>query len=112
MVITKNQKDLKPVLMEPEVSGVKNPYYIIREDSKVGDRCIIGRNVMIEEAVKIGNFVKIMTSSYITGFTTIRDHVFIAPCVSMANDNTLDREKIPCLGPTIQKSARIPDLKV
>lgn len=35
MVITKNQKDLKPILMEPEVLGVKNPYYIIREDSRV-----------------------------------------------------------------------------
>lgn len=82
-------------------------YASIREDSRVGDKCIVGRNVMVEESVKIGNFVKIMTSSYITGFTTIQDHVFIAPCVSMANDNTLDRTKSPCIGPTIYKSAAI-----
>ncbi|HBQ50592.1 hypothetical protein A3B42_05170 [Candidatus Daviesbacteria bacterium RIFCSPLOWO2_01_FULL_38_10] len=35
MVITINQKDLKPVLMEPKVLGIKNPYYIIREGNRV-----------------------------------------------------------------------------
>ncbi len=79
----------------------------IREDSVVGNKCIIGRGVMVEESVTIGNRVKIMTSAYITGFTTIENDVFIAPSVAMANDNSLDRHKAPCVGPTIKRAARI-----
>ncbi|OGY17001.1 MAG: hypothetical protein A2784_04150 [Candidatus Chisholmbacteria bacterium RIFCSPHIGHO2_01_FULL_48_12] len=82
----------------------------IREDFKLGRQSIIGRGVMIEESVTIGSYVKVMTQTHITGFTTISHHVFIGPHVVTANDNKLDREGIQVHqvnGPTIKKAARI-----
>lgn len=35
MVITKTYKDIKPVLMQPSVVRVKEPYYIIKSDGQV-----------------------------------------------------------------------------
>ena len=79
----------------------------IREDFRLGNRSIIGRGVLIEESVQIGNNVKIMTQTHITGFSKIGDYVFIGPQVVTVNDNSLDRRKTECVGPTIETAARI-----
>lgn len=35
MVITKSSKDLKPVLMDPKVKVIKNPYYLITDKEQI-----------------------------------------------------------------------------
>lgn len=44
MVITKTSKDLKSVLMEPTVKGVKTPYYLIQDREQVIFVVSPGRN--------------------------------------------------------------------
>ncbi|MFA4885220.1 MAG: acyltransferase [Desulfotomaculaceae bacterium] len=63
----------------------------IREESFIGDSTIVGRGVAVENKVKIGSHVKIQTNAYITAYTTVADHVFIAPCVITTNDNKMGR---------------------
>lgn len=44
MVIPKTKKDLKPVLMEGAKSGVKNPYYLIKDNDQMVFVVAPGRN--------------------------------------------------------------------
>jgi acetyltransferase-like isoleucine patch superfamily enzyme len=41
--------------------------------------------------VSIGTRVRIQTGCYITAFSTLEDDVFVAPCVTTTNDNTMAR---------------------
>jgi acetyltransferase-like isoleucine patch superfamily enzyme len=53
---------------------------------------------------------KIQAEAYITAYSTLEEHVFIAPCVVTTNDNFMGRtEKRHELikGPTIRRGARI-----
>ena len=82
----------------------------VRENVTVGNYVIIGRGVCVENYVKIGDRTKIQSNSYITAYTTLEDHVFIAPCVTTTNDNFMGRteerfDKIK--GATIKRGARV-----
>jgi len=53
---------------------------------------------------------KIQADAYITAYSTLEEHVFIAPCVVTTNDNFMGRtERRHQLrrGPTIRRGARI-----
>jgi acetyltransferase-like isoleucine patch superfamily enzyme len=53
---------------------------------------------------------KIQAEAYITAYSTLEEHVFIAPCVVTTNDNFMGRtEKRKALlkGPTIRRGARV-----
>src|ERR671939_2018048 len=53
---------------------------------------------------------KIQAHAYITAYSTLEEHVFIAPCVATTNDNFMGRtEKRHDLvkGPTIRRGARV-----
>ncbi|MGD6817048.1 DapH/DapD/GlmU-related protein [Metabacillus sp. 113a] len=82
----------------------------VRENVEIGDECIVGRGVTVENHVKIGMRVKIQSNSYITAYTELEDFVFIAPCVTTTNDNFMGRteerfDKIK--GATVKKGARV-----
>ena len=82
----------------------------VREDVEIGSFVIIGRNVTVENHVSIGTRTKIQSNSYITAYSTLEDHVFIAPCVTTTNDNFMGRtearfDKIK--GAIIKKGARV-----
>jgi acetyltransferase-like isoleucine patch superfamily enzyme len=82
----------------------------VREDVLIGEYSIIGRGVTVENKVKIGRKCKIETEAYITAMSTIEDYCFIAPEVTLTNDNFLGRteeRKKHFGGPTIKKGARI-----
>ena len=53
---------------------------------EIGDNCIIGSYVYIEEDVKIGNNCKIKPHVFIPTGVTIEDGVFIGPGVIFIND--------------------------
>lgn len=82
----------------------------VRENVEIGSFVIIGRNVTVENHVSIGTRTKIQSNSYITAYSTLEDHVFIAPCVTTTNDNFMGRtearfDKIK--GATIKRGARV-----
>jgi acetyltransferase-like isoleucine patch superfamily enzyme len=82
----------------------------VRENVEIGNFVIVGRGVTVENHVKIGERTKIQSNSYITAYSTLEDHVFIAPCVTTTNDNYMGRteerfDKIK--GATVKRGARV-----
>ena len=58
----------------------------------------------------IGAMTKIQADAYITAYSTLEEHVFVAPCVVTTNDNFMgrtERRHELIKGPTIRRGARI-----
>jgi acetyltransferase-like isoleucine patch superfamily enzyme len=82
----------------------------VREDCTIGELVVIGRGSTLENRVAVGSHAKIQSQVYVPTDTIIEDHVFLAPCVVMANDNFMGRTKERFKfrkGPTIRRGARI-----
>lgn len=82
----------------------------VRERCVLGEGVVVGRGVCIENDVPIGAFTKIQSNSYITAYSELEEHVFVAPCVTTTNDNFMGRtearhEKIK--GAIIRRGARV-----
>jgi acetyltransferase-like isoleucine patch superfamily enzyme len=67
----------------------------VRERAVIGQASVVGAGVSIDNDVTIGARVRIQTGSYITAFSVIEDDVFVAPCVTTTNDNTMGRHPRP-----------------
>ncbi len=65
----------------------------IREHVRVGKRTIVGRNVAIENHCRVGSYCKLETNAYITAWSELGDHVFVAPGVVTSNDNFAGRSQ-------------------
>lgn len=65
----------------------------VREDVRIGAGTIIGRGAAIENQCTVGGFCKIETNAYITAYSVIEDHCFVAPCVVTSNDNYAGRSQ-------------------
>jgi acetyltransferase-like isoleucine patch superfamily enzyme len=82
----------------------------VRERCEVGDDVVIGRGALVENDTTIGTLTKIQADAYVTAYSTLEDHVFIAPRVITTNDNFMGRtERRHALrrGPTIRRGARV-----
>ncbi len=82
----------------------------VRERVTVGDDVVIGRGSLVENDTTIGAMTKIQAEAYITAYSTLEEHVFIAPCVVTTNDNFMgrtERRHELIKGPTIRRGARI-----
>lgn len=82
----------------------------VRERCVVGEGVVIGRGVCVENDVPIGAFTKIQSNSYITAYSELEDHVFIAPCVTTTNDNFMGRteaRRALIKGAIIRRGARV-----
>jgi acetyltransferase-like isoleucine patch superfamily enzyme len=82
----------------------------VREQCQIGDQVIIGTHVTVENEVTIGDNTKIQTGAYITAWTVIEAHCFIAPCVVTTNDNFMGRTERRFQergGPIIRRGARV-----
>jgi acetyltransferase-like isoleucine patch superfamily enzyme len=82
----------------------------VRERVAVGDDVVIGRGSLVENDTTIGAMTKIQAEAYITAYSTLEEHVFIAPCVVTTNDNFMgrtERRHELIKGPTIRRGARI-----
>jgi acetyltransferase-like isoleucine patch superfamily enzyme len=82
----------------------------IRERVRIGDDVIVGRGSLVENDTTIGSLTKIQADAYITAYSTLEEHVFIAPCVVTTNDNFMgrtDRRHDLIKGPTIRRGARV-----
>jgi acetyltransferase-like isoleucine patch superfamily enzyme len=82
----------------------------VRERVTVGDDVVIGRGSLVENDTTIGAMTRIQAEAYITAYSTLEEHVFIAPCVVTTNDNFMgrtERRHELIAGPTIRRGARI-----
>ena len=82
----------------------------VRERVTVGDDVILGRGSLVENDTTIGALTKIQADAYITAYSTLEEHVFIAPCVVTTNDNFMgrtERRHELIKGPTIRRGARV-----
>ena len=82
----------------------------VRERVVVGDDVVIGRGSLVENDTTIGAMTKIQAEAYITAYSILEEHVFIAPCVVTTNDNFMgrtERRRELIKGPTIRRGARI-----
>ncbi len=65
----------------------------VRENVTVGMRTIVGRGVAIENSCSVGAWCKLETNAYITAYSSLEDHVFVAPGVLTSNDNFVGRTR-------------------
>lgn len=82
----------------------------VREEVSIDRETIIGKGVTVENRCTIGKRCKIETNAYITAFSEIADYCFIAPEVTLTNDNFLGRteeRKKYFKGAILEKGARI-----
>jgi acetyltransferase-like isoleucine patch superfamily enzyme len=82
----------------------------VRERVTIGDDVVLGRGSLIENDTTVGALTKIQADAYITAYSTLEEHVFIAPCVVTTNDNFMgrtERRHELIKGPTIRRGARV-----
>jgi acetyltransferase-like isoleucine patch superfamily enzyme len=81
----------------------------VRERSTIGPGTVIGRGTAVDNDVAIGARVRIQTMVYVTAFSVIEDDVFVGPCATTTNDNTMARRlpHEPMLGATLRRACRI-----
>ena len=81
----------------------------VRERASIGEGSVVGSGVSVDNDVTLGARVKIQTGAYITAFTTIEDDVFVAPCVTTTNDNTMARHppEHRIRGATLRRACRV-----
>ena len=82
----------------------------VRERVTIGDDVVLGRGSLVENDTTIGAMSRIQADAYITAYSTLEEHVFVAPCVVTTNDDFMGRteqrlERIA--GPTIRRGARV-----
>jgi acetyltransferase-like isoleucine patch superfamily enzyme len=63
----------------------------VRERAVVGEATVVGRGSAVDNDVTIGARVRIQTGCYVTAYSTIEDDVFVAPGVTLTNDDTMGR---------------------
>lgn len=84
-------------------------FCVIFPEAKIGERCNICANSLIENDVEIGNDVTIKSGVQLWDGVRIEDCVFIGPNVTFTNDN-IPRSKNPnyhANGITIKKGASV-----
>ena len=82
----------------------------VRERVTIGDDVVVGRGSLVENDTTIGAMTRIQADAYITAYSTLEEHVFVAPCVVTTNDNYMGRteKRLGLLrGPTIRRGARV-----
>ena len=82
----------------------------VRERVAIGDDVVVGRGSLVENDTTIRAMTKIQADAYITAYSTLEEHVFIAPCVVTTNDNWMGRTEKRfgnIKGPTIRRGARV-----
>ena len=82
----------------------------VRERVTIGDDVVLGRGSLVENDTTIGSMTRIQAGAYITAYSTLGEHVFVAPCVVTTNDNFMgrtERRHELMRGPTIRRGARI-----
>lgn len=82
----------------------------VRERVTIGDDVVLGRGSFVENDTTVGSMTRIQADAYITAYSTLEEHVFVAPCVVTTNDDFMgrtDKRHELVRGPTIRRGARV-----
>jgi len=81
----------------------------IRERTAIGAGSVVGRGSAVDNDDTVGERVRIQTGCYITAFSTIEDDVFVAPGVTLTNDDTMGRHApdYELRGATLRRACRV-----
>jgi len=82
----------------------------VREETTIGASTIIGRCVAVENRISIGNRCKIEAGAFVCAYSTIADDCFVAPEVTLTNDNYMGRTEdrtVVFKGSTLERGARV-----
>ena len=81
----------------------------VRERAVVGEGSVVGRGSAVDNDVTIGARVRIQTGCYITAFSVIEDDVFVAPGVTLTNDDAMTRHgpELELRGATLRRACRV-----
>jgi acetyltransferase-like isoleucine patch superfamily enzyme len=63
----------------------------VRERAQLGAETVVGRGASVDNDVVVGERVKLQTGAYITAWSLLEDDVFVAPGVTLTNDDTMGR---------------------
>jgi UDP-2-acetamido-3-amino-2,3-dideoxy-glucuronate N-acetyltransferase len=89
MTIDKSYYAHPTAIVESEIigEGTKIWHFAhVRQGSKIGKNCIIGKSVYIDIGAEIGNNVKVQNFVSVYRGVTIEDDVFVGPSVTFTND--------------------------
>ncbi len=62
---------------------------MIRENSRIGQRSVVGTGAVVEFGTTVGEHVMIETQAYVTANMVVEDYVFLGPCVVTTNDKRM-----------------------
>ncbi len=81
----------------------------VRERAVIGEGTVVGRGSAVDNDVTIGDRVRIQTGCYITAYSVIEDDVFVAPGVTLTNDDTMGRHApdLELRGATLRRACRV-----
>ncbi len=81
----------------------------VRERAVIGQASVVGRGSAVDNDVTIGARVRIQTGCYVTAFSVIEDDVFVAPGVTLTNDDTMGRHgpDYELRGATLRRACRV-----
>jgi UDP-2-acetamido-3-amino-2,3-dideoxy-glucuronate N-acetyltransferase len=81
----------------------------VRERVTIGPSTVVGRGCGIDNDVTIGARVSLQTQVYVTAFSTVEDDVFVGPCVTTTNDDTMARHPagVPLRGAVLRRRCRV-----
>ncbi len=81
----------------------------VRERAVIGEGTVVGRGSAVDNDVTIGARVRIQTGCYITAYSAIEDDVFVAPGVTLTNDDTMGRHapNLELRGATLRRACRV-----
>ncbi len=81
----------------------------VRERAVIGAGSVIGRGSAVDNDVAVGERVRVQTNCYLTAFSTVEDDVFVAPGVTLTNDDTMGRHgpDHQLRGATLRRACRV-----
>lgn len=81
----------------------------VRERARIGEGSVVGRGSAVDNDVSVGARVRIQTSVYLTAFSLVEDDVFLGPCATTTNDDTMARHgsERPLQGAVLRRACRI-----
>jgi UDP-2-acetamido-3-amino-2,3-dideoxy-glucuronate N-acetyltransferase len=81
----------------------------VRERAVIGEGSVIGRGCAVDNDVTVGARVRVQTGCYLTAHSVVEDDVFVAPGVTLTNDDTMGRHgpDHKLRGATLRRACRV-----